>query len=302
MTNFLLSEGCMKSEQGEYCMDVGNDLATEGNKSACFNAVAVSGTCPDSPIDCMKELTEGVTRLGCCAGVVHRSMTLDQSISDSVAAPDASTPAPDPIGLEKLTPCIINMRMLVTRNECQKPPVKTHKKRLGMKLACSKLTEEVRASLIDKIPKDIATAAGISPSAISNVNPKCDSSIQVIDDTPPAETQTLPPGTANATKNRRFRTLQERTTSGIAVDYNLKAENDADTERASQQVDRKIQNNELALSETQAGVSEVCLNCGTIDIDKTSSKTLAVDDEASAMGKLFLNLGVLVLTLIVLLF
>ena len=145
-------------------------------------------------------------------------------------------------------------------------------------MSCSDLTAEVRAALIAKIPEDLSAAIGVAEEAITNVDPKCDIDI-VVSSADAAPTTVVPnaPATPTAAPNTRrpkFRTLA--TSSGVAVDYTLKSTNDAETERASAELDRKVQNNALILPAAQTAVTKVCTTCASLAIDKSSSKTLTI--------------------------
>jgi hypothetical protein len=302
--DFMLSEGCKKSETGEYCLELGDALGDSTNVMSCYSAIVTTGYCPASAdgsngTTCTKVLGDAIANLGCCAGVVQRSMTLENSaqVQDTLSA---TTSAPTPVGLNVLAPCVINIEMITSSNECAKVPQKVHKKRLGLKLSCEDLTQEVKDALAQKIPEDLSAALGVAKDAITNVDPKCSGDITVTVADAPASTDastpaTSAPATVNATKQRRFRTLG--TTSGVAVDYQLKSTNDAETERASAEMDRKVQNGELVLPSTQTAVTTVCTTCASLEIDKSSSKTLEVVDEDSAMS---IRLGMLIPALVLL--
>ena len=204
-------------------------------------------------------------------------MLLDLDPSDSITAPDFSTPAPK-VGLQLLEPCVANINAILA-GECAAAPQKVHKKRLGLKMSCSDLTVEVRAALVAKIPEDLAAACGVAKEAITNVDAKCDSSIVVTT----ADAAPAAPAPAPANKTRRqFRTLN--TSAGVAVDYTLKSSNDAETERASAELDSKVQSNNLILPAAQTAVTQVCTTCASLDVDKAASKTLSIEDESSAFG------------------
>jgi len=162
---------------------------------------------------------------------------------------------------------------------------KVFKKRLGLKVSCNDLTTEVRAALIAEIPKDLSEAIGVAKDAITNVDPKCDSAIIVTSadaalapapatNALPATTNEVPSAPATPKTRRQFRTLA--TSSGVAVDYTLKSTNDAETERASAELDRMVQSNALILPAAQTAVREVCTTCASLAVDKSSSKTLTI--------------------------
>jgi len=303
--DFQLLEGCKKGKDGEYCMDKMNNVGKAADD--CFKAVSVSTECP---ANCTEVLSALMSNFGCCASMVQRQMLMNSPQSDSVSAEDASTKAPQQ-GLEMMEPCVSNIRSILA-GECDKAPQKVHKKRLGLKVSCSDLTEEVRAALIAKIPEDLSAAIGVAKEAITNVDPKCDSAIVVTsaDAAPapapvtnanptPANAASSAPATPTATPKtrRQFRTLA--TSSGVAVDYTLKSTNDAETERASAELDRKVQNNDLVLPAAQTAVTEVCTTCASLDVDKSSSKTLAVEDEKSSSYGMRLTLLNIILPVVV---
>ena len=80
------------------------------------------------------------------------------------------------------------------------------------------------------------------------------------------------------------------TSAGVDVDYTLKSTNVAETERASAELDRKVQNNDLVLPAAQTAVAELCTTCASLDVDKKTSRTLSVDDEKSSANGMRLTL------------
>jgi len=282
---YRLTNGCKKAEDGEYCADKMAAVGSNAVVQACVTAIEVTNACPSN---CSKVMTDLMANWGCCVSVIQQGLELDEKpVADTITsapAPGSATTAPSQkVGLLSIQPCVPNIGTMVTTQTCAKPPQKIHKKRLGLKMSCSDLSEAVKATLRKKIPADISAAIGVAVEAVTDVEPKCDSSITVTtaDAPSPATTTAAAPATTAPARreHRRMRTLA--TSSGVAVDYTLKSTNDADTERASAEMDRKVQSDEFVMPQTQSSVQEVCQTCGDIAVDKQSSKTLSIEDESA---------------------
>eukprot|EP00760_Papus_ankaliazontas_P035107 PhM_4_TR7620/c1_g1_i1/m.56221 len=279
--NFLLTNGCKKASDGQYCIDKATALGSV-NVSLCINAATYTNNCSAA---CRTLLTSQVGSMGCCTPVVQKWFEVTEATTGVIEATSAATASGlSTVGLLSARPCVGDIDTLVTSAGCAQAKKMVHRKQLGIKMRCSMLTDEVKKVLVEKVPEDLAALLAVAPESFTNVEALCDASVQ-------APTTDAPAATAAAARHA-FRTLATAD-SGVAVRYDLQATDDFETERVSAELDTKIASGEATLTSTQVAVSEVCSTCGTLEVDAASSHTLSVSNAAAGARALLSTISVM---------
>jgi len=278
--NLMFSEGCKKNPQGAYCLDAATAFSTDAAAVQCNTLMLMTNTCPSN---CSGIMRAAVDALGCCAGPMQRIIQSGTATSDTsgmittppstAAAVNTSSAAPS--GLEALKTCIPDISSL-TAGDCIAALRKVYKNQLGLKIACSSL-DAIRDVLIQRLPQDLAAAAGVPTSSIANVNPQCSEQVAV-------------QLASTASHRRTFHTLA--TTSGVVVQYELSTSDDGLTDQANAQIQNKINSNELTLSSTETSVAAVCSTCGALAVDQSTSKNVEVTYVANGAAGMYMIPGV----------
>jgi len=145
IVDLMLSEGCNKAMDGQYCIDKLNEQKSSHVNQCYYLLVAGAETCPTN---CTGVLEKTVGGYGCCLNYVQ-SMTVLQQDQDLDTITASAIAAQAKAGLRMLRPCVPTIDdALGLGTVCQAPARKALQKRFGLQMRCRDLSEQVKVSVL----------------------------------------------------------------------------------------------------------------------------------------------------------
>lgn len=282
-----LTAMCAKNTAGLYCMPTFN---AAGNNSKCAKFPQECTT------ECDAEMKTGVELLGCCLGLMHEMMAFQPERPALPSLPEGApampsmapmettppitkaTPGSDEIAVEKVAPGgMFMLGMCPSLNatigaklsvKCGNKPPAPIKKEMPIKIPYSKIKADpvLEKKLLDSATTDVASKLGLPPSNIQNQRFVENTKVRV------------------TVATRRMRTLADE--AGTTFEFEIVAEDAAETQAASAEFDNKASSNEMTLESTAEVASTECTGCVSSDQSSSLVDTTQLTSAASHVATL----------------